>query len=82
METGTLEKKIAKLPEELKHQVEGYIDALLDFNYHGKKAIFADSNQKDISKRSPRPVFGSGKGIFGKIADDFDEPLEDMKEYM
>ncbi len=26
METGTLEKKIAKLPENLKHKVEDYVD--------------------------------------------------------
>ena len=29
----------------------------------------------------PRPVFGSGKGLF-VISSDFDEPLEDFKEYM
>ena len=31
--------------------------------------------------RKRRPVFGSGKGLF-KIADDFDEPLEDFDPYM
>jgi prevent-host-death family protein len=29
----------------------------------------------------PRPRFGSGKGVF-QMAPDFDEPLEDFKEYM
>ena len=29
-----------------------------------------------------RPVFGSGKGWFSNISDDFDEPLEDFREYM
>ncbi|MCL2056170.1 MAG: DUF2281 domain-containing protein [Oscillospiraceae bacterium] len=30
---------------------------------------------------SPRPVFGSGKGLM-RISDDFDAPLEELKEYM
>ena len=29
-----------------------------------------------------RPVFGSGKGWFSDMSDDFDEPLEDFREYM
>lgn len=28
-----------------------------------------------------RPVFGSGRGLF-KMADDFDDPLDDFKPYM
>ena len=32
-------------------------------------------------KPKPRPVFGSGKGQMW-IADDFDAPLEELKEYM
>lgn len=82
METGTLEKKIAKLPENLKLKVEGYIDALLGADDQGKKAILADPDKNTDEIRTARPIFGSGKGIFGKMADDFDEPLEDMKEYM
>ncbi len=31
---------------------------------------------------NPRPVFGSGKGWFSDMAEDFDEPLEDFKDYM
>lgn len=30
--------------------------------------------------KSPR--FGYGKGTFGKLPPDFDEPLEDLKDYM
>jgi hypothetical protein len=29
----------------------------------------------------PRPTFGSGKGTF-EMMPDFDEPLDDFKEYM
>jgi hypothetical protein len=33
------------------------------------------------STSRPSPVFGSGKGLMW-IADDFDEPLEELREYM
>ena len=75
METGTLEKKIAKLPENLKLKVEGYVDYLLDAE--SKTVIAAEPEATYKTKRVPRPVFGSGKGTFGKIADDFDAPLDE-----
>jgi len=34
-----------------------------------------------MAEVKPRPVFGSGKGLM-YIANDFDEPLEELKEYM
>ena len=78
METGTLEKKIAKLPENLKLKVEGYIDALIGTGLQDEMSV--DMPVKP--SRAPKPIFGSGKGTFGKMADDFDAPLDDMKEYM
>ncbi|MCP5107247.1 MAG: DUF2281 domain-containing protein [bacterium] len=36
-------------------------------------------NRKEKKKKTPK--FGSGKGMF-EPAPDFDEPLEDFKEYM
>jgi hypothetical protein len=33
------------------------------------------------TEAKPRPIFGSGKGKMW-IADDFDAPLEELKEYM
>jgi len=33
------------------------------------------------SKKSNKPQFGSAKGFY-VMSDDFDEPLEDFKEYM
>lgn len=33
------------------------------------------------TKQTARPVFGSGKGMMW-IADDFDAPLEELREYM
>jgi len=34
-----------------------------------------------IPRTKPRPQFGSAKGLI-TMADDFDAPLEDFKEYM
>jgi hypothetical protein len=33
------------------------------------------------SSSKPRPKFGSAKGLI-EMSDDFDEPLEDFKDYM
>jgi len=40
-----------------------------------------DSLHKNVADIKPRPVFGSGKGKMW-IADDFDAPLDELKEYM
>ena len=73
METLTLEKKIAALPDDLKLQVEGFVDALLsdkaNQNIPGNNAIVTRG-------------YGSMKGLIKYIADDFDAPLEDFKDYM
>ena len=42
-----------------------------------RELMLLDSN----ASQKPLPVFGSGKGLMW-IADDFDEPLEDLREYM
>ncbi|MDJ0735415.1 MAG: DUF2281 domain-containing protein [Nostocaceae cyanobacterium] len=34
-----------------------------------------------ISETKPRPRFGSAKGLI-EISEDFDQPLEDFREYM
>lgn len=34
-----------------------------------------------IEKPSPKPKFGSAKGLI-KISDNFDKPLEDFEQYM
>jgi hypothetical protein len=61
-------KKVSELPENLKEEVDTYIDFLL---------------QKHAEKNSPKkPLrFGMMKGTF-IMSDDFDEPLDDFKEYM
>ena len=60
--------KIEKLPLEKQTEVEDFVDFLV-------------SKTKNESTPERKPVFGSGKGMF-IMSDDFDEPLEDFKEYM
>ena len=63
-----LYSKIETLPEDMKAEVLDFIDFLISKTKHG------DDNK-------PKPKFGSGKGMF-KMSPDFDDPLEDFKEYM
>lgn len=71
MSIATLEKKFAQLPEEKQKEVEHLIEELLQ---KVKQAAEAKAGK-------PKPMFGSLKGMF-VMADDFDEPLEDFKDYM
>ncbi len=67
MNTLTLVQKIAELPPQLQNEVADFVDFL---------------REKKVAKTSEkRPVFGSAKGKY-VLAPDFDEPLEDFKEYM
>ena len=71
METGTLEKKIEKLPENLKLKVEIFVDALISKTKSVEKTTSAASNRG----------YGSLKGHIW-MSEDFNEPLEDFKDYM
>ncbi len=67
MEDLLLYQQILSLPENLRKELEEFLNSLK------KKA-----EKEDMPKK---PHFGSGKGIF-KMKEDFDQPLEDFKEYM
>ena len=67
MDNLVLYNKVNMLPDELIEQVSAFIDNLLKKN-----------NNKPEDKK---PVFGSAKGMIHMSAD-FDEPLEDFKDYM
>lgn len=106
MET-VLEKKIARLTNEQKLSLLGYIDFLLDeeakkkllsepetiYQISGKKGEPSGVTQdavKDVATETKKQgegkklkrEFGSLKGFITYIADDFDAPLEDFKDYM
>lgn len=45
------------------------------------KKLMKIKNRASVSKPGVRK-FGGGKGIFTYVAEDFDEPLPEFKEYM
>ncbi len=61
-------KKIHNLPENLKGEIIDFIE-------------FLTQKYRSSQKRKVIPQYGSLKGTF-KMADDFDEPLEEFKDYM
>jgi len=67
MQLIQLYTKIGYLPSDLKSEVNDFIDFLLS------------KRKKEIKQK--QPIFGCAKGLI-YISPDFDEPLEDFKEYM
>ncbi|MFM9948359.1 MAG: DUF2281 domain-containing protein [Saprospiraceae bacterium] len=77
MDTLALYSKIELLPEHLKKQVLDYIEFLL--SREGKGQLL--QQQPETPGFKAKPGFGGAKGMF-VMSPDFDEPLEDFKEYM
>jgi hypothetical protein len=67
-------EKLSALPESLQTEVLHYIEFLLE--KHAQDSTL----EQQIKKRR---IAGTMKGMFVlPLPDDFDEPLEDMREYM
>ena len=79
METGTLVRKIDLLSADQKLKLESYIDDLLK-----DKAGQQDKAGQRILNNgfNVEKGFGGGKGLIAYMADDFDAPLDDFKDYM
>ena len=77
IETTILEKFEA-LPDSLQTEVIHYIEFLFD-----KYAKTVSLSEQEGAEEQTEKHYGYGS-LAGKIimADDFDEPLEDLKEYM
>ncbi|MCL0069522.1 type II toxin-antitoxin system Phd/YefM family antitoxin [Dehalococcoidia bacterium] len=59
---------------------------LIDEAAYGEEVVITKSDGTaykivPIKQSRPYPKFGSAKGLI-EISDDFDEPLEDFKDYM
>lgn len=63
--------QLSSLPEEVRRQVLDFIEFLMQ----------RERNQQSKEPEKPKPISGLLKGKV-KIADDFDAPLNDFKEYM
>ena len=59
--------KLDSLPNNLKQEAADFIDFLVE--------------KSSTAKRKIKPQAGSAKGMI-KMAPDFDEPLEEFKDYM
>ena len=78
MDASLFYKKFELLPDELKKEAMDFIDFLFAKSKEGAE------NKKDESEIQPSgkpPKAGFLKGAFIMMPD-FDEPLEDFKEYM
>lgn len=67
MDNITLYSKLATLPDDLKAEVSDFVDFL--------------ATKRKKSQEKKKPQFGSGKGMF-VMKPEFDEQLDDFKEYM
>jgi hypothetical protein len=95
MSTAALYSKFELLPEHLKEQVLDYVEFLLtregkqkptkqrtQSNTLVKPALDKGEQPNPVSSAAPKPLkAGFLKNSF-VMAADFDEPLEDFKEYM
>jgi antitoxin (DNA-binding transcriptional repressor) of toxin-antitoxin stability system len=68
-------------------EAQASLKALIHKLAPGEELVITENQQpvaKLVGKQStpPRPVAGLGKGSILYMAPDFDEPLEEMKEYM
>ena len=67
MEQVQLISKLYNLPAELKSEVNDFIDFLL--------------TKKKVEIKKKKPQFGCAKGMI-YTSPDFDEPLDDFKDYI
>lgn len=70
-----IDAQASQLPPELQAEVLDFIQ-FLDFKKSKDQAVSAA-----LFPRLPNK-FGAGKGLITYIADDFDAPLDDLKDYM
>ncbi len=79
MSTTLLYSKIEGLPEHLKKQVLDFIEFLLSREGKSKDQQSEALDTNNIAKKPLKAGFLKGSFV---MAADFDEPLEDFKEYM
>jgi hypothetical protein len=78
-------KKFEALPESMQIEVLHYIEFLLEKHQESKQKSLDDLRQdlQSLTEEEAEKRYGYGS-MAGQIiiADDFDEPLEDLAEYM
>ena len=69
------------------HEAKTQLSKLIQAALNGKEVIIARGNKPVIRlevlpEARGKRVIGNAKGLVLGMADDFDEPLDDFKEYM
>ncbi|MCH8318415.1 MAG: DUF2281 domain-containing protein [Bacteroidetes bacterium] len=70
--------KYNTLPKNIQQEVTDFIEFLVE-KYHKQVQVNVPEKEKKPKKRKSN--FGSAKGLIF-MSEDFDEPLEDFKDYM
>jgi hypothetical protein len=78
--TKNIIQKLETLPESMVNEVEDFIDFLKA--KHSKNASQTPPSNLNYAIEEPKSLYGSAKGTIIYISDDFNEPLDDLKEYM
>ena len=68
-----------------KSEIINWISRLRDQKIIGEVLLLkkrSESEKQPVEKEKEIREFGSGRHIFTYVADDFNEPLDDFKEYM
>ncbi|MDQ0637744.1 hypothetical protein QF042_001309 [Pedobacter sp. W3I1] len=77
--TKNIIHKLETLPESMVNEVEDFIDFLKA--KHSKSFPKSESEKINVVEE-PKSLYGAAKGTILYISDDFNEPLDDLKDYM
>lgn len=77
--TKNIIHKLETLPDSMVNEVEDFIDFL-----KAKHAKSFPKSQIEENKivEEPKSLYGAAKGTILYISDDFNEPLDELKDYM
>ncbi|GGE68742.1 uncharacterized protein DUF2281 [Pedobacter psychrotolerans] len=76
--TKNIIHKLETLPESMVNEVEDFIDFL---KAKHSKGIYKKGIDQSQVVEEPKSLYGAAKGLF-IVPDDFNDPMEDLKEYM
>jgi len=76
--TKNIIHKLETLPESMVNEVEDFIDFLKA--KHSKSFPKSESEKTNVVEE-PKSLYGAAKGLF-IIPKDFNDPIDDLKDYM
>lgn len=77
--TKNIIHKLETLPEKMVNEVEDFIDFL---KAKHSKSFYKEGTDQHQIVEEPKSLYGAAKGTILYISEDFNEPLDDLKEYM